>query len=381
MNRVIDTGRVHELMRKEFIQVLRDPRLRRIIILAPILQLLVFGYAVSTDVRRTGTFVVDHDRTRASRELVEMLTASGYFRVTGGSERSGELVSALDRGRALVGIEIPRGFAAGLGDDRGADVQLIVDGTNSNTAIIAAGYAERMIADFGSRAGPALTSAAPPAAPSRPSIEMRERAWFNPDLLSRNYNVPGVVGILMLLICLLLTSLAIVREREIGTLEQLMVSPLRPAELVAGKTLPFALLSLLDLAIVLTVALLWFRIPFAGSLPLLVLASLLYLLSGLGTGLLISTVSRTQQEAFMATFLIFMPTILLSGFMFPVENMPAVFRWVTLVNPVRHYLEIVREIFLKGTGFVVLWPQFAALLAIGAGILAFAGTRFHKTLA
>jgi ABC-2 type transport system permease protein len=373
--RAIDAGRVHELMRKEFIQVLRDPRLRRIVILAPIFQLLIFGYAVSTDVRRTATFVVDQDRTQVSRELVETLTASGYFRVVGESERSAELTRALERGRALVGLEIPRGFDRALGDGRGADVQLIVDGTNSNTAIIAAGYAERIIASFGQHAVPGV---APVPAPP---VELRERAWFNPGLLSRNYNVPGVVGILMLLICLLLTSLAVVREREIGTLEQLMVSPLRPIELVAGKALPFALLSLLDLAIVLGVALLWFRIPFAGNLLLLVLASVLYLLSGLGTGLLVSTISRTQQEAFMATFLIFMPTILLSGFMFPVENMPAIFRWLTLLNPVRHYLVIVREIFLKGTGLGALWQQYAALLAIGVGILAAAGTRFHKTWA
>ncbi len=369
--RGVDVARLRELMRKEFIQVLRDPRLRGLIFVAPILQLLVLGYAVSSDVRRTALFVVDHDRTRVSRELVETLTASGYFRLAGGSERSGDLARALEGGRAVVGLEIPRGFTEALGEGRGADVQVIVDGTDSNTAIIAGGYAERIIAGYGTRAGPPR---------SAPLLELRERAWFNPGLLSRNYNVPGVVGILMLLVCLLLTSLAVVREREIGTLEQLMVSPLRPVEMVAGKTLPFGLVALFDLAIVLIVAMAWFQIPFAGSLPLLVLASLLYLLSGLGTGLFISTVSRTQQEAFMATFLFFMPTVLLSGFMFPVENMPAVFRWATLLNPMRHYLVIVREIFLKGTGFTALWPQYAALLALGGGILAFAATRFHKTL-
>jgi ABC-2 type transport system permease protein len=374
--------RVRELVRKELIQVFRDSRLRRLIFLAPIGQLVIFGYAVSTDVRETATFVVDHDRTQASRELVEALTGSGYFRVCGRSDRGTDLVEELDHGRATLGLEIPVGYAAALRDGRGADVQLLFDGTNSNLATVARGYAERIIATHaaGIAAGTAAGAAAS-GAPGQPAagIDLRERAWFNPDLVSRNYNVPGVVGMIMMLICLLLTSLAVVREREIGTLEQLMVSPLRPAELIAGKTIPFALVGLIDLGIVTAVALLWFHIPFAGNGWLLLAASLLYLLSGLGVGLLVSTVSKTQQEAFMTSFLFFMPTVLLSGFMFPVSSMPALFRWMTLINPVRHYMVIVRGIFLKGAGFEALWPQYLALLVIGTAILGFAATRFHKT--
>lgn len=363
--------RIQEMVRKEFLQVLRDPRLRRMLFLTPIFQLVIFGYAVSTDVRHTRTFVVDHDRTRASRELVEALTASGYFRVAGRSDRPQDLVRALDHGDAIMGIEIPAGFAQALRDGSGAEIQLLFDGTNSNIATVARGYAERIVQSHGVRLG---------LVPREAPVDLRERAWFNPDLASRNYNVPGVLGILIMLICLLLTSLAVVKEREIGTLEQLMVSPLRGGELIAGKTIPFAIIGLVDLIVITTLALVWFKVPFRGNALLLLGASMLYLLSGLGLGLIISTISKTQQEAFMATFLIFMPTILLSGFMFPVSSMPVAFQWLTFLNPVRHYLEIVRAIFLKGAGLGVLWPKMLVLLVIGAGLLGLATTRFRKTL-
>ncbi|MEW6681355.1 MAG: ABC transporter permease [Nitrospirota bacterium] len=359
--------RISGLVWKEFLQIFREPRLRGMIFVAPIIQLVVFGYAVSTDIRDTPTLVVDHDKTRASRELVEAFVASEYFRVVGRSDRPADLVAALDHGDAIVGIEIPRGFEAALHDAAGANVQILLDGTNSNTATVAKGYAERIVQNYGAR-----FVSAPPV------IDLRERAWFNPDLASRDYNVPAVAGAIILLVCLLLTSLAVVREREIGTLEQLMVSPLTPGELIAGKTIPFAVIGLVDLALVTAVALLWFGVPFVGNAALLFAASVLFLLSGLGVGLLVSTISKTQQEAFMATFLIFQPTMLLSGFMFPVSSMPEVFQWLTLGNPLRHYLEIVRGIFLKGAGLVALWPQYLSLLVMGTAILWFASTRFSK---
>ncbi len=362
--------RVWELVHKEFLQIFRDPRMRRVIFAAPLIQLLIFGYAVSTDVRDTATFVVDHDHSRASRGLLAALTASGYFTIVGRSERPAAMVRALDHGDAIVAIEIPAGFSAALADGQAA-VQLLLDGTHSNTAIVAQGYAERIIRNYGVAVGSAPANA----------IDLRVRAWFNPDLASRNYNVPAVVGAIILLVCLLLTALAIVRERELGTFEQLMVSPLGAGELVLGKTLPFALIGLADLALVTGVALWWFRVPFAGNAALLLLASVLYLTSGLGFGLLISTLSNTQQEAFMASFLMFMPAILLSGFMFPVTSMPELFQWLTLLNPMRHYLEIVRGIFLKGAGLGALWPQYLALLLLGATVLGFAATRFQKRVA
>jgi drug efflux transport system permease protein len=237
---------------------------------------------------------------------------------------------------------------------------------------VAQGYAKRIVQSF--TAGRFPGGAAP-------AVDLRARAWYNPELASRDYNVPAVLGAILMLICLLLTSLAIVREREIGTLEQLLVSPLTPGELILGKTIPFALIGLVDLGLITSVALLWFRIPFRGSVLLLLLASVLYILAVLGTGLFISTISRTQQEAFMSVFLLFMPVILLSGFMFPVTSMPALFRWLTLANPMRHYLEIVRGIFLKGAGLDALWTQFLALFFLGAGILWLAASRFRRSAA
>jgi ABC-2 type transport system permease protein len=371
MRRGGSAERVFEMVRKEFRQIFRDPRLRRLIFMAPVIQLIMFGYAVSTDVRNTATFVVDHDKTQTSRQLIEAFTASGYFRIAGQSDRPADLVRALDRGDAIVGVEIPIGFAADVWSGSGAQVQLLFDGTNSNVATVAKGYAERIVQSFGASF---VTGARPHM------IDLRERAWFNPALVSQDYNVPAVVGGIIMIVALLLTSLAIVRERALGTLEQLMVSPLRPGELMAGKTIPFAIIGLIDLALVFAIAFLWFEVPFRGSALLLLLASLLYLLSALGLGLFISTISKTQQEAFMASFLVYMPTILLSGFMFPVSSMPEVFQWLTLFNPMRHYLEIVRTIFLKGAGLEALWVQYLALTLMGAGILSFAAARFQKRI-
>jgi len=364
--------RILEMVRKEFRQVFRDARMRGVLFAAPVLQLLAFGYAVSTDVRDTATFVVDSDASPASRELVDALTASGYFQVVGRSSRPADLVRALDHGDAMMGLAIPAGFERDLQNRRPMSVQLLFDGTNSNVATVAQGYAGRIVLSWAARRSP---GAAPPG------VDLRARAWFNPNLESRTYNVPAVIGAILTLICLVLTSLAIVREREIGTLEQLMVSPLTPGELILGKTIPFALIGLADLGLITAVALLWFHIPYKGNVLLLVLASVLYILAALGVGLFISTISRTQQEAFMSAFLVFMPTLLLSGFMFPVTSMPPFFQWLTLINPVRHYMEIVRALFLKGAGLGALWHQFLALFLIGSGVLWLAADRFRRRAA
>ena len=361
--------RIHGMVAKEIRQVTRDPEMLRIIFVAPVIQLLIFGYAVSTDLRNGKTMVVDHDRTQASQELMQKVEASGYFRIVEVSQRSGDLVRALEGGHALVGIEIPAGYAGDFESGRGAQIQVLIDGTNSNTAQIAQSYMERILFDHARQHA---------AAPS-PRIELEERAWYNPDLASRNYNVPGTIGQLILLNCLLLTALAIVREKEIGTLEQLRVSPLRAGEIILGKSIPFAGIALINLTIVTIVALLWFKIPLRGSVPLLIAASFLYILSGLGLGLLISTFSSTQQEAFMSTFLVIMPAILLSGFLFPVSSMPEPVQWITIVNPVRHYIDVVRGIFLKGSGFDILWTRLAALALIGCTTLTIAAMRFRKT--
>lgn len=368
---------VAEMVRKERRQLLRDPRTRLIMFVAPVLQLLMFGYAVNTDIRDTATFVVDRDASAASRRLVEAFTTTGRFEVAGGSSRSADIPIALDRGSAVVAIEIPAGFAADLAASRPARVQIIVDGTHSNTATVALGYATRVVQAFGREHG---NPGGGTDIVSR-GIDLRSRAWFNPGLESRVYNVPAVIGIVVLLMCLLLTALAVAREREIGTLEQLMVTPLTPAELMLGKTIPVAVVGMIDLVLVTAVAVLWFDVPFRGSVLALLVAALIYILAGLGFGLLISTVSRTQQEAFMTMFLFILPAVILGGFLFPVETMPTPFRWLSLLDPVRHFLHVVRAIFLKGEGIAGLWPQYVALLAMAIGALAFSVLRFHKTVA
>jgi ABC-2 type transport system permease protein len=253
-------------------------------------------------------------------------------------------------------------------------VQILLDGTDSNTALVAAGYANAIVSRF------SRDLAARRAPPAQGSLDVRPRAWYNADLKSKNYNVPGVIAIMVLVVCLLLTAMAIVREREIGTMEQLMVTPIRPAELILGKTIPFAIIGFFDMFLVTFVGVIWFDVPIRGSIPLLVLATAVYLLSVLGIGLFISTISRTQQQAMMATFLFFAPAVLLSGLMFPIENMPFAVQLVTYLNPLRYFLVIIRGIFLKGSGMAILWPQFLALFALGTSVVATSSLRFRKRL-
>lgn len=382
----LDTGRLVQLARKELRQTLRDPRALRVIFMAPILQLVIFGYAVTTDVKNAATVLFDRDNTALSRQLAQELVATGYFRVTEIAGRASDLADALDHGRALVALEIPRGFETALMSGQPAAVQLLVDGTSSNTATVAQAYASQIILRFGQEHSALFRRMAGAGAQGhggtgQPGVDLRVRSWYNPNLESRMYNVPGVVGNLMMLMSLLLTTLAVVRERELGTLEQLMVSPLKPAEMIVGKTVPVIGIAMVDLIIVTVVATLWFHIPLRGSLGLLALVSLGYVVCGLGVGLLISTVSNTTQEAFMTMFMFFLPALILSGFMFPIENMPVFFQYLTLANPVRYYVEAVRSIFLKGAGITVLWPQVAILFGMGGTILWFASTRFRKTVA
>ncbi len=360
--------RIREMVRKEFRQIFRDPRMARVIFVAPLIQLMLFGYAVSTDVRNTSLFVVDQDGTVESRQLIDGFVAGGYFRIAGRSARPADLIDRLDHGTVIAGLVIPVHFSRDLAEGD-ARVQLLLDGTDSNTATIAKGYAEGIVNSY------AMARSGLPAV----ALDARIRAWYNPDLESRDYNVPAVIGAILLLVCMLMTALAIVREREIGTLEQLLVSPLRPFELILGKTIPFALIGLADLVLISSAALLWFGVPFRGNPLLLFGAAILFLACGLGMGLLVSTVANTQQEAFLSSFLIFMPTMLLSGFMFPVASMPKLFQWLTLLNPLRHFLEIVRGVFLKGVGATDVLPQLVALALIGSALLVAAVRRFARS--
>ncbi len=366
--------RVRRMVRKELRQLFRDPKTKRVIFVSPIIQLILFGYAVNTDVRGVKTFLVDHDQTAESRALVDAFTASGYFTVVGRSDRSADAGDALDHGRAVVGLEIPPGFTADMRAGHTPAVQLIVDGTNSNTGTVAQGYASKIVQEHNLRLADAM------GVPIPKSVELEAQAWFNPSLASRVYNVPAVIGVIVLLMCLLLTAMAVVREREVGTLEQLLVSPLSAGELILGKTIPVAGIAMVQMALVTTVALAWFGIPLRGSIPALLLAAILFIVAGLSLGLFISTVSSTQQEAFLSMFMFILPAIILSGFLYPVDTMPPLFQKLTLFNPLRHFLEVVRAIFLKGAGLAELWRQFTILGVMAVAGLAMATRRFRATL-
>ena len=360
--------RILRLMIKEFIQVLRDPRMKAMIFVLPVIQLLVFGYAVTTDVNHIKTILVDNDRSVHSRQLIENFTSSGIFRIITYSDNDEAITENLDRGSAVVGINIKKGFSDDLLNGKHPVVQIIVDGTNSNDGMLAMSYAQRIISDFGRENK------------KRDLVNVQARAWYNPDLKSRNYNVPGVIAIIVLMTSLLLTSMAIVREKEIGTMEQLMVTPMKPIEFILGKSLPFAIICFIDVIIISFAGMAWFEIPIRGSMILLLFAAALFLMSCIGLGLLISTISKTQQEALMSSFFLYFPAVLLSGFMFPISNMPVPVQWMTLINPLRYFLVVIRGVFLKGTGLAELWTQLVALAILGTLFLLFSVSRFKKTI-
>lgn len=360
---MVEWERVREIIRKEFRQALREPRMRAVLIVPPLAQLILFGYAVNLDVEHARIGWMDQDRTPESRELRAAFEGSGRFRVVAELEREGDAERLLDDGKALAVVRVLPGFAREAATGQTA-VQVLVDGTNSNTASIVSGYAAGIVGRL-ARPGP---------------VEARTRVWFNAELKSRNYFVPGVIVNIVALVTLILTSMAVVREKEIGTMEQLMVTPLRPVELMIGKTVPFSLLGLGEVALITGAALAVFRIPFRGSIILLLASAVLFLLTTAGTGLFLSTISQTQQQAMMASFFFFMPAFLLSGFAFPIRNMPVAVQYLTYLDPMRYFITIVRGIFLKGTGPEVLWPQMAALGVLGVVVLGLSAQRFRKRL-
>ena len=373
--------RIYRMLVKEFIQVLRDPRMKAMIFIMPVIQLIIFGYAVTTDVDHIKTAVYDLDKSPESRALIERFTASGYFTVVAMPDDPQTLGRLLDKGEVILAMQINAGFADDLKSGRQAVIQSMVDGTDSNTGTVAMDYAQRISAEFSKTRRALPVDIAQVGQPRAQPVELRSRAWFNPDLKSRNYNVPGVIAVIVLLMSLLLTSMAVVREREIGTMEQLMVTPIRPLELILGKTLPFVLISYVDVLLVTAVGILWFHVPIKGSFWLLLFGAGVYLMSTIGVGLFISTISRTQQQALMSSFFFYLPAVLLSGFMFPIANMPEPAQWITYVNPLRYFLVIIRGIFLKGSGLEVLWPQFVALTVLGALLLTLSSLRFQKRMA
>jgi len=372
--------RIRQMLVKEFIQVLRDPRMRAVVFVLPCIQMLVIGYAVTTDVKHVPTAVYDLDNTPASRELTARFLGSGYFDLVERVDNPARAQYLVDRGQAVLVLAFQPGFSDDLLGGRTAELQLILDGTDSNTAAVVLGYANRiataysqqiLVRRFERLAGVVLQ-------PGR--VDLQTRAWFNENLESRNFYVPGTIVILVTLVTLLLTSMAVVREKEIGTIEQIMVTPITPLEFILGKTVPFAAIALMDVGLVTAVGVGWFQVPVRGSLLLLLGTTCVYLLTALGVGLLISTISHTQQQAMMSTFFFFFPAMMLSGFVFPIANMPPLVQWLTYANPMAYFLVIVRAIFLKGVGLEVIWPQVAALALMGVAILWFVSTRFQKTV-
>ena len=372
---------MRQILIKEFIHLFRDRQARFSLIVPPLLQMLIFGYAATYEVNRVSTAVLDFDHSQESREFLERITASRRFRVRDVLQNESQIESLLDHRRVTLVLQIQPGFAELLRKGQTAPVQAVLDGTDSNTALIAVGYinqiANRFAADYqlqlADRMKPSLATFAP-------SIELEERPWYNANLESRWFFVPGVIGTLVLVSVLQLTSFAVVREREIGTLEQLMVTPISPAELIVGKTLPFLIVGLANVVFVAILGSLWFEVPFRGNIFVLLLGTTLFLSSALGVGLLISTVSETQQQAFAISFFYITPTIMLSGFGYPISSMPTALQWFTNLDPLRFFLIVLRGTFIKGVGLDVLWPQMVAMAILGAATLTLATLRFHKTL-
>lgn len=377
-------GRIIHIVRKEFIQAFRDPRMFVIIFIAPIFQLFLFGYAVTTDVRNITIAVMDRDKSLASRDLVREVLNSGYFTFVGEVETEEEITEALVNTRADVVLVFPERFADRLDRGEAAPLQVLMDGAESNSSGVAMGYLQKLLVTYGrGRIDTRMDRLAGLTGSGKrlgPWVNPEIRYQYNPELKSSWYMVPGVLCMILMVVTMILTSLAITREREIGTMEQLVVTPIKPWQLVAGKMIPFAIIGLVDVTLILVVAAGHFGLPMVGSIGLLYYATSIFLFTTLGMGLLISTLSHTQQQAIFLSLMVMMTSILLSGLMFPIANMPEPAQWLTYANPLRYFLVIVRGVILKGNGLFILAPQFFMLFSLGAIVFSLAVARFNKTI-
>jgi ABC-2 type transport system permease protein len=368
--------RVMHLIRKELLELRQDPRLLAIVLVAPVIQLTMLGYAATTEVTDVPILVVDPDRSVASRALISRFEASDHFRLVGLIGSNAEIDPWLERGDAWLALSIPPGYGDTIARGTAATLQVVADGTDANSTTVAMGFARQLVAGhardlLAARLGRQL----------QPPVNAEIRVWFNPELESRDFMIPGIVALLLLVVTTNLSAMAIVREKELGTLEQLNVTPLVRWELIIGKLLPYAFIGIIDVVLVLVVAIGWFEVPFRGNIALLFAMCLVYLLSTLGLGLFVSTISSTQQQAMMTTvFFFLMPMIFLSGFIFPIENMPAWIQPLTYLIPLQYFLVILRGLFLKGVGLETFWPQALALLTWGVVVLSLATLRSSKRL-
>ena len=365
---------------KEFIQLRRDRWMMFRLIVPLIIQMIVFGYAATFTVHHVTTAVLDLDQSQASRGLISHFVATSRFDIVDMARNRRQITSDIVHDRAVVALVIHAGFSRDLENGRGAPLQVIVDGTNSNTALIALGYINQITSQFSAewaaRAIPLQVSVAAPAT----GIRLEPLPWFNEGLNERWFFIPGVIGTLTLLQVVSLTAFAVVREREVGTLEQIMVSPIRPFEFILGKTVPFFLIGFGDIALVTAFGILWFHVPFIGDPLVMLVGASLFLMAAVGMGLLLSTFSHTQQQAFALNFFLLNPFFILSGFAFPIAAMPRFLQWFTMINPLRYFLVVIRAVFLKGVGVNVLWPQLLALALLAVVMLTVSVLRFSKSL-
>ncbi|MGI9860494.1 ABC transporter permease [Moorella naiadis] len=370
--------RLLAIIRKEFIHIRRDPPSLGMVFIMPVVMLLLFGYAVNTDVNHIPLAVLDRDQSQASRQLVAALVNSGYYDLVGQAGSDGELKSLLDSGRVQAGLVIPAGYSRDLKRQEMATAQFLVDGSDPLVARTALAMAE-LIARYNSQEMRLVVLGKEGRAlPAGPGVDLRARAWYNPGLESLKFNIPGLIGLVMQNITIMLTAFALVRERERGTLEQLMVTPIKGPELMLGKLIPYIVVAFIDMGLALGIGTLWFKVPITGSLLLLLGLTLLFLVFALGLGMFFSTVARTQLQAMQMSMLFILPSVLLSGFMFPRASMPRPIQYLGNLLPLTYFLDILRGIMLKGIGVNYLWRDVVALAGFGTGIIALAALRFRK---
>ncbi|MEK7375860.1 MAG: ABC transporter permease [Candidatus Margulisiibacteriota bacterium] len=373
-------SRLFHLIKKEFIQLTRDKRLIGAVIIAPILQLIIFGYVATTDVRDIPTVVLDFNRTSASREFTETFANTGYFSINYYVSNFEEEKALLNSGKVKAAINIPQDFAKDIKAGRSAEVQFVVDGANSNSASIILGYIQGITFDYSMKVLKDRFRNIGNVEDKINIINAKVRVFHNQTLSSTNYMIPGIIAMLLTLITAVLTSISIVKEKEYGTLEQLIVTPVKPYELMVSKMAPYIILSLIDVVLVMLVAVFWFKVPILGSIPLLFALISIFLVTNLGLGLYISTISANMQQTVLSVVFIMIPSMLLSGFIFPIANMPAVIQPITYLIPMRYFLTIVRGIFLKGIGIEYLWKDALLLSLLGGLIFTMAARKFRKKL-
>ena len=368
-------------VKKEFIQFKRDPRMYSLVLFSPVIQLTLLGFAANLDIDKVRTAIYDQDRSVTSRDFIERFTSSGYFYSENYVDSYNEITEEIDNGNVLMALVIPPDFEYKIKRGETAKVQAIINGSDGNSANIASGYIQSITTSFSNNILLDIMQKKGVKRSTSGSIYAEVRIWYNPTLKTRNFMVPGIVGLLLSIVTLILTSLAVVKEKEIGTLEQLLVTPLKPFQIIIGKLIPFVILGFLSVIIILTAMQFVFNIVSKGNLFFLFSSSFLYILSTLGLGLFVSTISKTQQQAMMiAIFTVMMPMIFLSGFAFPVENMPKIIQYISYVIPLKYFINIIRGVIIKGIGFSELWIDALVLLVMGLIIFVLSSLRFRKRL-